>query len=120
MYQGEIFAYPLYLLKDLIDHGYTLTFMAQDVICKFFPWLKKVLESRPDDMTLQVLSQLKPYLGVMHAKAHSWSCQVSTILTVIKIVMITFCIACFTENLFCPSCCNNIFFNFVSVIKFLA
>ncbi len=83
MYQGEIFAYPLYLLKALIDSGYNLTFMAQDVICRFFPWLKKVLDAKPGDTTLQALSNLKPYLGVMHAKAHSWPCQVTTIANVL-------------------------------------
>ena len=85
MFQGEIFAYPLYLLVDLIKNGYKLNFIAQDVICRFFPWLMKVLEEKKDDASLQVLKSLKPYLGVMHAKAHSWPCQVILISFIITI-----------------------------------
>ncbi len=80
MYQGEIFSYPLYLLMDFIKRGYELNFVAQDVICKFYPWLMKVLQSKEDDQSLQALRELKPFLGVMHAKAHSWSCQVMSII----------------------------------------
>ncbi len=79
MFRGEIFAYPLCLLHDLLSRGWTLTFMCQDVICKFWPWLGRVLHRLPGDATLTQIANMKPFLGVMHGKAHGWSCQVNII-----------------------------------------
>lgn len=44
-------------------------FIAMDTICKYWPWLIKL------DPTMATRQQ--PFLSVMHAKAHSWACQVS-------------------------------------------
>ncbi len=76
MFRGEVFAYPLCLLHDMIGRGFLIHFMCQDVICKFWPWLARVMHRLPADSTTQKIGNVKPFLGVMHGKAHSWSCQV--------------------------------------------
>lgn len=84
MFQGEIFAYPLHLLYSLVQQGYQLNFVSQDVICKFYPWMTKILSLYPEDASLQKLKDIKPFLGVMHAKTHSWACQVLKYIFIIQ------------------------------------
>lgn len=44
MHQGEIYAYPL-TLQWVISQDYsTMKFICQDAICKYFPWMMKVLD----------------------------------------------------------------------------
>ena len=66
MYYGEIYGYAHYLQKEKMIPN-KVKFMWYDVICKYWPWLV-----RQDSVTANVM---KPGLSVMHAKAHSWSCQ---------------------------------------------
>ncbi|XP_030294392.1 uncharacterized protein LOC115594434 isoform X3 [Sparus aurata] len=72
MYRGEIFAYPVFLQKEL-QAATKGQFYCTDIACKYWPYLEKlavsVLELRP-------LLQMRPFLSVMHAKAHSTRCEI--------------------------------------------
>lgn len=74
MFRGEIFAYPLFLQKKLAEKSQgTIQFFCSDVACKYFPYLQRVSKNCPE---LQSLLDMRPFLSVMHAKAHSWKCEV--------------------------------------------
>lgn len=47
-------------------------YIAMDTVCQYWPWL---LRKNP-----MMHGRHQPLLSVMHAKAHSWSCQVSAIM----------------------------------------
>lgn len=72
MYRGEIFAYPLFLQKEL-QAATDVHFYCTDIACKYWPYLQKVVTSLPE---LGSLLQMSPFLSVMHAKAHSTKCEV--------------------------------------------
>lgn len=72
MYRGEIFAYPLYLQKELAART-TCTYFCTDVMCRYWPYLHKVVKALPE---IQNLLQMKPFLSVMHAKGHATKCEV--------------------------------------------
>lgn len=74
MYRGEIFAYPLYLQRELMPAK--AQFFAMDVACKYWPYLEKVATVLP---ALQELTTMKPFLSVMHARAHATKCEVCII-----------------------------------------
>ncbi|XP_058499448.1 uncharacterized protein LOC131468831 [Solea solea] len=42
MFRGEIFAYPLYLQKQLASQ--TVQFFCSDVVCKYWPYLQRVVD----------------------------------------------------------------------------
>ncbi|XP_028403336.1 uncharacterized protein LOC114526041 [Dendronephthya gigantea] len=67
MFQGEIYSYAHYLQKHVLTKNNGM-FLWYDVVCQYWPWLIK------HDPVLA--DQTKPGLSVMHAKAHSWTCQV--------------------------------------------
>ncbi|XP_050957445.1 uncharacterized protein LOC127158330 [Labeo rohita] len=69
MYRGEIFAYPLYLQKELMPAK--AQFFAMDVACKYWPYLEKAAGVIP---ALQELTTMKPC--VMHARAHATKCEI--------------------------------------------
>lgn len=71
MYRGEIFAYPLYLQKQLANRN--IMFFCMDVTCKYWPYLRRVAEKCPE---LKHLLDMKPFLSVFHAKAHDFKCEV--------------------------------------------
>ncbi|CAL8342125.1 unnamed protein product [Arctogadus glacialis] len=71
-YRGEIFAYPMFLQKELGERA-NVTFFCMDVVCRYWPYLSKVVEEFPD---LQPLMHMRPFLSVMHAKAHTAKCEV--------------------------------------------
>ncbi|XP_076601055.1 uncharacterized protein LOC143329167 isoform X2 [Chaetodon auriga] len=71
MYRGEIFAYPLYLQKELMPAK--PQFFAMDVACKYWPYLEKAASALP---ALQELTKMKPFLSVMHARAHATKCEI--------------------------------------------
>ncbi|XP_039633813.1 uncharacterized protein LOC120544245 [Perca fluviatilis] len=71
MFRGEIFAYPLYLQKQMACKP--VTFFAMDVACKYWPYLRRVTEKCPE---LQQLLTMRPFLSVFHAKAHDFKCEV--------------------------------------------
>lgn len=73
MFRGEIFAYPLFLQKEL-DKTYNIGFICTDIMCKYYPYLQKVCETFPE---LVPLLKHKPFLSVMHAKGHSGKCEVN-------------------------------------------
>ncbi|XP_033953720.1 uncharacterized protein [Pseudochaenichthys georgianus] len=70
MYRGEIFAYPLYLQKELMPAK--AKFFAMDVACKYWPYMEKAASVLP---ALQELTTMKPFLSVMHARAHATKCE---------------------------------------------
>ncbi|KAK0153141.1 hypothetical protein N1851_005188 [Merluccius polli] len=71
MYRGEIFAYPLFLQKELMPAK--AQFFAMDVACKYWPYLEKAASVLP---ALQELTKMKPFLSVMHAHAPATKCEV--------------------------------------------
>ncbi len=71
MYRGEIFAY---LQKELMPAK--AQFFAMDVACKYWPYLEKAASVLP---ALQDLTTMKPFLSVMHARAHATKCEVCII-----------------------------------------
>ncbi|XDV25667.1 hypothetical protein PO909_029546 [Leuciscus waleckii] len=71
MMRGEIFAYPMYLQKEMTPRN--VQFMCTDVICKYWLYLQRVVNDCPE---LSPLLDMKPFLSVMHAKAHSWKCEI--------------------------------------------
>ncbi|XP_025760382.1 uncharacterized protein LOC102082213 [Oreochromis niloticus] len=74
MFRGENFAYPLFLQRKLAASvpGH-ITFLCSDVACKYFPYLTKVAQQCPE---LRNLLSMRPFLSVMHAKAHTWKCEI--------------------------------------------
>ncbi|XP_059371302.1 uncharacterized protein LOC132109310 [Carassius carassius] len=71
MFRDEIFAYPLYLQKQMACKP--VTFFAMDVACKYWPYLQRATEKCPE---LQDLLTMRPFLSVFHAKAHDFKCEV--------------------------------------------
>lgn len=61
-----------FLQKELSPRN--VQFMCTDVICKYWPYLQRVVKDCPE---LSPLLDMKPFLSVMHAKAHSWKCEVN-------------------------------------------
>uniref|UniRef100_A0A9J8AKH0 Ig-like domain-containing protein n=1 Tax=Cyprinus carpio carpio TaxID=630221 RepID=A0A9J8AKH0_CYPCA len=70
MFRGEIFAFPLYLQKELMPAK--AKFFTMDVACKYWPYLEKAARVLP---ALQELTEMKPFLSVMHARAHATKCE---------------------------------------------
>lgn len=69
MMYGEVYGYAHYMqLNYFIPKN--VKFFWYDVVCKYWPWLKK--------QNKEVAEKMKPALSVMHAKAHAWYCQVGT------------------------------------------
>ena len=77
MFRGEMYAYYICMQLHLLQHN--TQFMAQDIVCKYFPYLQRCARQNPSDEALQSISKQKPFLSVLHAHAHSWFCQVTTI-----------------------------------------
>ncbi|XP_027145229.1 uncharacterized protein LOC113747865 [Larimichthys crocea] len=48
-------------------------FLCSDVACKYFPYLAKVAQQCPE---MRNLLSMRPFLSVMHAKAHTWKCEI--------------------------------------------
>lgn len=68
MHQGELYAYPLYLIKHhMIPHNVEYVFA--DVMCKLWKFLCRKEPS--------IANSIKGALSRMHAKGHSLQCQVN-------------------------------------------
>jgi len=67
MFRGEIFGYPMYLIKHYMVQKQA-KFCFADVICKLWPFVCK------QEPTIK--GSILPALSVMHAKGHSLDCQV--------------------------------------------
>ncbi|XP_057311085.1 uncharacterized protein LOC130648956 isoform X2 [Hydractinia symbiolongicarpus] len=67
MFQGELFGYPLYLMKTFMAEK-NVKFCFADVMCKLWKFVKQHEPSLP--------SLLRPALSVMHAKGHALNCQI--------------------------------------------
>ncbi|XP_063049812.1 uncharacterized protein LOC134444427 [Engraulis encrasicolus] len=72
-YRGEIFAYPLYLQQEVAERA-NVTFFCMDVACRYWPYLNRVISKHPE---LRPLTEMKPFLSVMHAKVHRPKCEVT-------------------------------------------
>ncbi|XP_058626164.1 uncharacterized protein LOC131536958 isoform X2 [Onychostoma macrolepis] len=72
-YRGEIYAYPMFLQKELAQAA-SATFFCTDIACRYWPYLETMAEKLPE--LLQPLTTMKPFLSVMHAKAHTGKCEV--------------------------------------------
>ncbi|XP_047657921.1 uncharacterized protein LOC113647498 isoform X3 [Tachysurus fulvidraco] len=48
-------------------------FFAMDVACKYWPYLEKAARVLP---ALQELTEMKPFLSIMHARAHATKCEI--------------------------------------------
>lgn len=63
------YGYTHYLhINDFIQRK--TKYLWQDVVCQYWPWAKKAALSTPAAL------EIKPCLPAMHAKAHTWHCQV--------------------------------------------
>lgn len=67
MFQGELFGYPLFLIKRLVEKN-APKYCFADVMCKLWGFIKR----KEPGLALKT----KPALSVMHAKGHSLNCQV--------------------------------------------
>ncbi|XP_028452075.1 uncharacterized protein LOC114567259 isoform X3 [Perca flavescens] len=72
MFRGEIYAYPMFLQNQLVPK-HDITFFCMDVACKYWPYLQRVCSDCPE---LQSLQNMRPFLSVLHAKAHDFKCEV--------------------------------------------
>ncbi|XP_034738953.1 uncharacterized protein LOC117951366 isoform X1 [Etheostoma cragini] len=75
MFRGEIYAYPMFLQNQLAPK-HDITFFCMDVACKYWPYLQRVCLDCPE---LQSLQNMRPFLSVLHAKAHDFKCEVSVV-----------------------------------------
>lgn len=67
MYSGEMYGYAHYL-QTISLKPKKVSYLWYDIICLYWPWLTK--------HDSEAVHSMKFALSVMHAKAHSWSCQV--------------------------------------------
>ena len=72
MFRGEIFAFPLFQQKEL-QAATSGQFYCTEIVCKYWPYLERMAVSM---LELTPLLQMRPFLSVMHAKAHSTKCEV--------------------------------------------
>lgn len=70
MFRGEMFGYPHYLHTQNFQSAKCIW---ADIICQYWPWAVVKAESCPN---LRSAMCAQPCLSVMHAKAHSWHCQI--------------------------------------------
>lgn len=70
-HRGEIFAYPMFLQKEITASP--PAFFCMDVICKYWPYIQRIAEACPE---YSHLTTMKPLLSVLHAKAHGIKCEV--------------------------------------------
>lgn len=73
MFQGELYGYANFIhQKKMIPAS--VNYFWEDIVCKYWKWAEKAggLEN----------CGMKPALSVMHAKAHSWTCQVWIIMVI--------------------------------------
>ncbi|KAK5926611.1 hypothetical protein CgunFtcFv8_022169 [Champsocephalus gunnari] len=73
-FRGEIYAYPMFLQKEMSKKA-NVDFFCMDVRCRYIlrPYLNKIAEGLPEFMPL---TEMRPFLSVMHAKAHTAKCEV--------------------------------------------
>lgn len=63
------YGYTHYLhINDFIQRK--AKYLWHDVVCQYWPWAEKAALSTPAAL------EIKPCLPAMHAKAHTWHCQV--------------------------------------------
>ncbi|XP_072016504.1 uncharacterized protein [Amphiura filiformis] len=77
MFAGELYAYAHFLhVSFMMDNG--VKYMFQDITCKYWPWAQKVALKAGTTATLwgAAVKDIIPALSVLHAKAHSWHCQI--------------------------------------------
>ncbi|XP_026075825.1 uncharacterized protein LOC113054458 [Carassius auratus] len=60
-------------LEKELQAATNIHFYCTDISCKYWPYLQKMSVSMPE---LSPLLQMRPFLSVMHAKAHSTKCEI--------------------------------------------
>ena len=85
MYRGEVFGYPLYLIKNFMVQR-NVKFCFADVMCKLWPF---ICNNEP-----LLASKIRPALSVMHAKGHAMECQASVFLFLLFFLLL-FCFLTF-------------------------
>ncbi|XP_034091813.1 uncharacterized protein LOC117559245 [Gymnodraco acuticeps] len=71
-FRGEIYAYAMFLQKEMSKKA-NVDFFCMDVTCRYWPYLNKIAEGLPE---LLPLTEMRPFLSVTHAKAHTAKCEV--------------------------------------------
>ncbi|XP_050960579.1 uncharacterized protein LOC127161868 [Labeo rohita] len=61
-------------LEKELQAATNIHFYCTDISCKYWPYLQKTSVSMPE---LSPLLQMRPFLSVMHAKAHSTKCEIA-------------------------------------------
>lgn len=76
MFQGETYRHAHFIHQKLFKMG--CLFLCYDVICKYWPWAKKV-EANPklSGLFQGMTTEMRAFLSRMHAVAHIWYCFVS-------------------------------------------
>ena len=75
LFTGEKYGYMHYIqTKYMLPHR--VEYIWQDIMCKYWPWAAQAGITSIDPSFKEAVSVMKPALSVMHAKAHSWDCQV--------------------------------------------
>ncbi|XP_034086031.1 uncharacterized protein LOC117555289 [Gymnodraco acuticeps] len=62
----------MFLQKEMSKKA-NVDFFCMDVTCRYWPYLHKIAEGLPE---LLPLTEMRPFLSVMHAKAHTATCEV--------------------------------------------
>ena len=78
MFQGELYGYPLYLIKHIASNQ-DVTFCFDDVMCKLWKFVNRHAPS--------IAKEIIPALSVMHAKGHLLDCQVRSVTFVLCIYL---------------------------------
>lgn len=63
----------MFLQKEIASNQRAI-FFCMDVVCKYMPYLHKIGKACPE---YRHLLEMKPFLSVLHAKAHGLKCEVS-------------------------------------------
>ena len=75
------YGYSHYLHEKVFaPHG--VQWLWEDIVCQYWPWAQRKSPLFPQSRAMN----MKPALSVMHAKAHSWHCQVCTYVRKFKLV----------------------------------
>lgn len=74
MFMGETYRHTHFIHTYLKQKKYK--FLCSDVACKYWPFAEKVDENAKDPNYINVTQNMSPFLGRMHGRTHTWSCQV--------------------------------------------
>ncbi|GAQ89589.1 hypothetical protein KFL_005390090 [Klebsormidium nitens] len=73
---GERYGYAHYLDVYFMQQLGSLSFIAEDIICKYQPWKESMKGKVPGCPVPRNDQTTRPFLNIMHGYLHSWYCQV--------------------------------------------